>query len=324
MITFLAQTFNIVASVIQYFLQLASFVGQVIVVIVTTILSFIANSIKSIFLFFQIVYEDNVFIFTEELPQWTSQYFETMHNQYSSIHNVLWTLCSQVQVQITSTISSIKYIVDTFLMVTLEVLILLKKSVLLIGNALWLMLTFLPIHLPYLIKTLTKYVKETAVTVAINIYTVLLRFTNFLSDVPLESFIGIMTAIAIARFYLSFQMQIHSKIINVYWIIIRKMWYLYHSVYNYFTNPDVRIITRVASGEAIISRDANFEEEDDDDVASAADALCVICQERQKCVLILPCKHVCLCRECCLRLYGYQRTCPICRTFIYHSVTIYL
>lgn len=51
---------------------------------------------------------------------------------------------------------------------------------------------------------------------------------------------------------------------------------------------------------------------------------CVVCRERVKSVLTLPCRHVCLCRECCDTIFNYQRRCPICRTFIYHTVNIYM
>ncbi|KAK3088815.1 hypothetical protein FSP39_024091 [Pinctada imbricata] len=45
--------------------------------------------------------------------------------------------------------------------------------------------------------------------------------------------------------------------------------------------------------------------------------LCVVCQDKKKSVLILPCRHMCLCVECAHRVARYQpvtrRTCPLCR-----------
>uniref|UniRef100_S4PRQ8 RING finger protein 26 n=1 Tax=Pararge aegeria TaxID=116150 RepID=S4PRQ8_9NEOP len=109
---------------------------------------------------------------------------------------------------------------------------------------------------------------------------------------------------------------------DFYWILVRKFLYFYYAIYNYFTNSEVRLITQMVGEQQVNFRNVESHTANDND--DSVDALCVICQERQKCVLTLPCRHVCLCTECCMRLYGYQRTCPICRTFIYHSVTIYL
>ncbi|XP_045533242.1 uncharacterized protein LOC123720602 [Pieris brassicae] len=321
MIILLTQAFNFLATVLQQVLYLASFVGQLIVITLSSLINFIFRSLKSALVFFQIVYEDNVFIFTEELPNYLSLYFETVCVQYLHIKSGLWLLSSEIIFKITSLLTSISTLIDTLLLIFFEIFMTLKKTLLLLGDALWILITFIPFHLPYLLRVLVNYIKEFIITLIIDMYKSLLKFTNFLSDVPFESFIGIMTAIALIRFYIMFQVEIHLEIWNIYFAIVRKLWYFYYSVYNYFIDTNVAIIARIANGEQIMTRDIPPEDVEE---INPADALCVICQERQKCVLILPCKHVCLCRECCLRLYGYQRTCPICRTFIYHSVTIYL
>uniref|UniRef100_A0A1I8Q0P1 RING-type domain-containing protein n=1 Tax=Stomoxys calcitrans TaxID=35570 RepID=A0A1I8Q0P1_STOCA len=52
---------------------------------------------------------------------------------------------------------------------------------------------------------------------------------------------------------------------------------------------------------------------------------CVVCRDRQKCVVLLPCKHLCLCEECAdYMIFSAQRqTCPLCRTSIVHSMSVY-
>jgi len=39
---------------------------------------------------------------------------------------------------------------------------------------------------------------------------------------------------------------------------------------------------------------------------------CIICLEKERCVALIPCGHLCLCRDCS----GTQKKCPICRTVI--------
>lgn len=53
------------------------------------------------------------------------------------------------------------------------------------------------------------------------------------------------------------------------------------------------------------------------------DQTCVICQDRAKCIVLFPCKHLCLCDECSTDWGRYQRVCPLCREFIDDKVKVY-
>ena len=56
--------------------------------------------------------------------------------------------------------------------------------------------------------------------------------------------------------------------------------------------------------------------------------LCVVCQDQQKSMLVMPCRHMCLCRGCSgelLRLRRWQsRTCPLCRCRITSILEVYV
>ena len=47
--------------------------------------------------------------------------------------------------------------------------------------------------------------------------------------------------------------------------------------------------------------------------------LCVICMDAPKCVVLMPCKHYCLCEGCS----GLVQQCPVCRRKIIHSMKIF-
>lgn len=55
--------------------------------------------------------------------------------------------------------------------------------------------------------------------------------------------------------------------------------------------------------------------------------LCVVCQTEKKNIVVMPCRHMCMCKNCCAQLFRTQRyqrkTCPLCRNIITSTMEIY-
>lgn len=324
MIALVAKIINLFALTVRSVLLGASFVGHVIFVTVAGVCTTLVNFVDSVRTFIQIVYEDNLSIFNEDIPNFTNDVIDTFVSQVVFVWSGVTKVYCDIYLKLSAIVVSIKWLIDSVFLVISEVLYIIKSAVICLGEALWLIVTFIPVQLPQLVKQLLRYLTEIAIDGIVSAYMSLLKFTNFLTDVPLESFMGIISAIVIVRLCIHFREDIQTRFTSLYWSVVRNSLYLYHLFYNYFTDSEVRVITSLVGGREARVREAEAIVRAANDAADAADALCVICQERQKCVLTLPCRHICLCSECCMRLYGYQRTCPICRTFIYHSVTVYL
>lgn len=54
------------------------------------------------------------------------------------------------------------------------------------------------------------------------------------------------------------------------------------------------------------------------------DKLCVICVDKEKCIMILPCRHLCICESCQEPLRTHRNLCPICRKEVKQLIKAYL
>jgi len=54
------------------------------------------------------------------------------------------------------------------------------------------------------------------------------------------------------------------------------------------------------------------------------DKLCCICQDQEKCIMMLPCRHLCICSGCMEPLRTHRNTCPICRKQVKQMIKAYL
>ena len=54
------------------------------------------------------------------------------------------------------------------------------------------------------------------------------------------------------------------------------------------------------------------------------DKLCYICMVNEKCIMMLPCRHLCICEQCQPLLRNHGNTCPMCRKKVKQMIKAYL
>ena len=94
-------------------------------------------------------------------------------------------------------------------------------------------------------------------------------------------------------------------------------------------NSDAALVRLRAAREEVTRRQVESTDAAGD--AAVASGLCCICQENPKSVLLLPCRHLCVCEECCgLNLELTSRLhwpvlekCPVCRSSISQKMKVF-
>ena len=54
------------------------------------------------------------------------------------------------------------------------------------------------------------------------------------------------------------------------------------------------------------------------------DKLCCICADMEKCIMMLPCRHLCICERCMTLLKNHGNSCPMCRKPVKQMIKAYL
>ncbi|XP_017779031.1 PREDICTED: uncharacterized protein LOC108564480 isoform X1 [Nicrophorus vespilloides] len=135
---------------------------------------------------------------------------------------------------------------------------------------------------------------------------------------------GVWFAITLIPFSLSFGVSLLSSIIKQF--IYDTCILAVHKFRRYLYRKLTKCLLTVWNKTVFKLRDKRKKKEVVQKLAveESENACCVICRERLKCVVILPCKHLCLCTECTNVMHLFRRRCPICRTFVENTLTVYV
>ncbi|CAH0387614.1 unnamed protein product [Bemisia tabaci] len=232
-----------------------------------------------------------------------------------------------------------------------------KQALILIGTSIWSSILFIP----YCILALINFIL-TLITCGVNqIHLSILAVTdcivlaasnviNFITDIPIESYLGLTFAIVSTFCFVKYHVLIQSLIACCFqssyvsflrlvskiavgvqrlkifltagnsqnvpdeftvfkWIETFHERYFSLSLFakQYYDNEEP------LSNEELVNRLAREQEQ----------RLCVVCQDKGKNVILMPCRHLCLCQSCWDVIKHQGKKCPICRRFVRKVISVF-
>lgn len=312
MLNVITSTFATIKSVCYYLLVVSYKTGQAIIHILNLLSEVLITFYKNSAVLFRVIFED-FWVFLVDLHQRIQFATNGIYNLVSSwTESIVFIICGINNVvlglflEIFAVFGAIPDFFHSIYNAIALLVILLKKFVILLGGGIWFAITLVPLFLIYVFTLVASYASQLvreAIDITHKCYqdvtNALYGLYCFVTDVPLESIAGLLVGTCIlyvlARFHLL----------------------LYRAAIRPIAADTSRLWTGLCGLFAFAKHDAP-------DEGLTEDNFCIICREHYKCVLLLPCKHLCLCQTCYASLRNYNRKCPICRKNIQRTMKVYM
>ncbi|KAL1517045.1 hypothetical protein ABEB36_000861 [Hypothenemus hampei] len=270
--------------------------------VVSVLVNFLVVFIEAL-----IIFLTDVAVFIEQLVKVVLSILEAFNKIIYGINNPINTIISGLKLIPMSIIAGITNVLN---LIT-GLLSFIRTFFILLGSGVWFLVLSIPLVAYNVILTTATIIKTCYEDILNLLYMALMTAVHFVLDVPIESFFGLITFVLLYLIVKQTRLLITSRV-N---LLKRKL----RNWYRLFVQPrpQPRRERQPVASRQPIHRDKK------EGVFQEQDKYCVICQERLKCVLLLPCKHICLCQECQEELRYYHEMCPICRTNIESTMRVY-
>lgn len=337
---------------IVYYGYILSFnTGKFLVNLIETTAGQFITIIRSLLTFISILNE-SITVFINDIATGVSTVIHGIYQITEHILNILMVTANGIFGLLNGILSFYNLIISTIAGIVFNIgqlFIFIKRIIILFGSGIWFAVTLIPLFFFYcgtmFIYFLGRLIDEfcTLIVSTINSCSIIaLNIFNFIFDVPLESLAGILTLVSIAfiivQFYVIIVEYLKENMISMYHSVKRVFNRLVRKIMQVIRNPNFtrrsiqqpipipvsESITRSIQRPKIQARPHIRSFSVDPAVNGNMDGACVICEEHRKCILLLPCKHVCMCSRCSQRLQNYNNKCPICRTNIENSMKIFI
>jgi hypothetical protein len=87
--------------------------------------------------------------------------------------------------------------------------------------------------------------------------------------------------------------------------------------FNNFKNKQLEYVSEINAENKKIEELTQSEQNNDPAVAGK----CKVCFDKSAHMLLMPCKHLCLCQDCCEQI---NKKCPICRTEVVQEIAVFI
>lgn len=214
-----------------------------------------------------------------------------------------------------------------------------RDSTILIGNSVWMLLMFIPNMTVFIVNKIISFSTTFSISVAETIKCLITNASNsisvtvkFFASVPLQSIFGLILAFLIIRnrrYVFKLLWSVLRSADVLLFILKLSSMQLIQLVIKFFSTTYgnlsafgrwcARIQNYLPSLSFLKLSDVK-ESNQTNDLCN----LCIICQDELKSVVLLPCRHLCLCQSCFQKLKRYGRFCPICREPFQHTMQVYV
>lgn len=212
-----------------------------------------------------------------------------------------------------------------------------KEYIILVGNSVWLLITFVPTMLLLLCRFLYELITT---SIQFSAQVMLDMFHNFLFgmrksviyvvDIPFQSACGILFIIVLIHYRRTSLYIAKYLLISLFKkCIVPITLRVYREILHYLQGyQGFRILLRWWHCSTRFSKTQNSGQNGNNTKKGSRDtdnsSLCVICQDNEKCVVLFPCKHMCMCNDCAANLVRYDNHCPLCRIVINRRINVFV
>lgn len=343
LVSFVNLTGSAVYNVLFYSIK----TGQLLVNGISCVLFCLNQTLRNLFGVFWII-SDSVTVFLQDIVHYIQQIFHfvlgTCDGLLNSFNALYFKLTSSLLLGINVLTLVANILVQGLLNIynlVIQACILGKLILVLFGSGVWFLITLPPILVYYgyvlgasFIQNLTLEVSDICYSGLTNVKSIFYNTVEFVIDVPWESSAGLVVALSLGyiatQFYVIIGLYVKQQLRKVgVWAgrQYSKFQRTLQAAYLLFERRRIQShqIPRQQTISHVEPQSVRVQKMVRDPSLNGSDTYCVICQERVKCILLLPCRHLCLCLECASELrHYYNDLCPICRTDIATTMKVYV
>lgn len=300
-------------------------------------IALVASSIKTVLLYlvngFSIVFSE-FFFFLRDIADFKDELFHLLVAGFTKCSDSVIAVLNSIQNFSCCVYSAIWGIFDTAFQIVSSVFLFINSFLHLIGQSFIVLLhaiffdsSTLAIDILCTVKSLVVHVLGSIWNVLSNSLNIVFSTVLLFKSMPITSCLGLLVVIASFMLGKMFSSQITRAAKSVSLCMYATAGQLFREVRHFayhclvylrrgkHTSP-VHVLenTKSVTNPEDLLRQLEMEREE---------KLCVICRDRMKMFVLLPCRHYCLCQTCLDAILLRHASCPICRHYVYDSWKIF-